>query len=830
MAKKWEKHTPKGKKLPKYAADTTVESFVAPVTESARQLSAILPHDAPTELSDKVEHLLAAREELKRQKKEKGHNLTSRLLANAALGAGVAGLTGLGKGFLGSKLLPDSISTTGTALTMAGIGAAGGAGLTLARHLLRKKLKDRASKDIEEADPVVKYVASHPKTYQAAKEHESASYAPWRGLELGALLGGAAGLTSGSLSGGSVPVQTLVGSGLGAAAGAGLGYLYSKYKKKKLLDNIELSLSSVPSPKAQEAVIEAEVENTPELLKAAESVDDLAANLRQQYQTYRSRPYALDMYGHNPYATGHYSEGAKTQYTFDPYDANLGLTAGASVPLAPARQAQPTPERVMAVEKAGLADLYPAQSLKTLPLPQLQRHVEAVNADKDRVVQERDARIQSVQAEADQLQNKSQQAVQRNKDLIAKWKARDTAKQEQMAKMGPTTPAAPVKPASQGNIRLDMSSKPVVGMEKLSAALEAFIKKAIDGRGPIVASNGPKMRGMGGPPQRWSAVRGGVVIDETHRPTKLAEVEEFELELKKIAQLNKKVKIAESKKLRERSEVIVDNGTGVLAIKKDGYLLLPGGGINEGESAEEAVKRETVEEADMHIKGVKFVSTIDSLFNPEKPIMPEYDGESSNFFTAKAGEKANENHEDNEDFKFIPYAEAIEFLVECMKKPENEWALQNNAQRLLLISELDKPKNVELVKEADVATFIPKKETLAFTPNGKLLIKALGDRRIELPGEVEGATPVPYEQAVKFVPDQGIPEPGAHGYEYHLQQADVPAMEGYEEMDPDEVLKNLYASLGKPQNKQYQALDRSRARAILRILKKRKPNLPLPTI
>lgn len=297
----------------------------------------------------------------------------------------------------------------------------------------------------------------------------------------------------------------------------------------------------------------------------------------------------------------------------------------------------------------------------------------------------------------------------------------------------------------------------------------------------------------------------------------------------KVAAKKKKEESRDGKRLRARSEVVCHNDKGVLAIKKDGYLLMPGGGIDEGEDDKDAVIREAIEEADQKLVDVASEGVVDALYDPKKPIVPGFDGERTTFYSAGDGGKLGTTHEDNEPFKFIPFKEVISFLADCMADPKNQWAIQSNVKRMELIARASGVDNyvsgAEIVKEADAATLLPKNEVILFTPEGKLAIKRNEHRRFELPSGIEGAKAVPYEQPVSIIPEQGVPDTGVHGYRIGLQHAEGKAPEGFEEVEPQHALNELYAAMGKPENKLYQNLDRARARAILRLVKKRQQNV-----
>jgi 8-oxo-dGTP pyrophosphatase MutT (NUDIX family) len=298
---------------------------------------------------------------------------------------------------------------------------------------------------------------------------------------------------------------------------------------------------------------------------------------------------------------------------------------------------------------------------------------------------------------------------------------------------------------------------------------------------------------------------------------------------RKVAQVNDSGLI-----LRERAEVIITSPDGVLAIKKPDYLLLPGGGLNEEETPQMAAIRETIEEADLLLEDPKPEGEVRVAYAGEGP-SPGFNGELTHFFTSTAGEPLGVDHEDREDFTYIPFEEALIHLTECMLDEKNDWARDNNLKRAQLIERAMKEQagvdkdlqEAEIVradkieKTADVPVLMPRSEYVLFNKDGKLVLRRRENRRFELPTQGVGR-PAPYEPRIRYMPPEGVPEQGVHGYEVGLNVGEADQIpEGYEAVDPQAALKDLYASMGLKTNLPHQAIDRARSRVILRELKKR---------
>lgn len=281
--------------------------------------------------------------------------------------------------------------------------------------------------------------------------------------------------------------------------------------------------------------------------------------------------------------------------------------------------------------------------------------------------------------------------------------------------------------------------------------------------------------------------------------------------------------------LRPRAEMIVYDTEGVWCLDKGDYLLFPGGGVDDGELPLQAACRETMEEADVHPLNVQPHGSVEAVWpldsGNEFWDNSDFDGERTYFFLCLHGGKTGFDHPDRETFKRMPFSEARRRLRELINDPDQRWAKRNNEQRLVLVREaarLVKSKvNRGPIKLADAAALKPINEYLLFTPDGKVVTRARKNRRIGLPLTGVG-TPVPYGEQVPLVPEEGVPEEGVHGYAVDLLEGDTSYVPpGFEAHEPARVLEDLYAGMGNPKNRAYRALDRARARALLRRLRRK---------
>lgn len=282
---------------------------------------------------------------------------------------------------------------------------------------------------------------------------------------------------------------------------------------------------------------------------------------------------------------------------------------------------------------------------------------------------------------------------------------------------------------------------------------------------------------------------------------------------------------------RKRVEVYaMKDGKVYGGVYKDGGFGVFGGGFDDDDVVT-AASREFAEETGLTVTNIRLVPVEPVKIDWNPPYKSEkqaerakqFRGAQTFFVVADLDDSTQTAKAEGDDGKSLlrwprlyTVAEAIGF---CDKAEAGDEGVQKiNAARLQVLEKLRREK------VADVAQFLPRKEVLMLTPDGKLAVRRGTNRRFDLPSDVEGK-PVPYEQPVHLIPDGGVPEKGVHGYQVALQSAEGDLPEGFEGVDPQDALKDLYAALGKPENRPYQSLDRARARALLRLVKKRTPQL-----
>ena len=156
---------------------------------------------------------------------------------------------------------------------------------------------------------------------------------------------------------------------------------------------------------------------------------------------------------------------------------------------------------------------------------------------------------------------------------------------------------------------------------------------------------------------------------------------------------------------------------------------------------------------------------------------------------------------------------------------------QGCAMGLLRSHGLQETEEPGLQKKADAAAFLPKQEFYYANEAGDVLAKRLPDRRFEFPTTGKGKR-APYSNPFRFIPDEGVPEHGAHGYEYgfNVGEGDAPQDFQGEWIPGKEILQQTYGSMGLAKNRRYHGLDRARARVLQRVLAKhlKRTTLPVP--
>ena len=141
-------------------------------------------------------------------------------------------------------------------------------------------------------------------------------------------------------------------------------------------------------------------------------------------------------------------------------------------------------------------------------------------------------------------------------------------------------------------------------------------------------------------------------------------------------------KVVDSMSTRKRAEVICTDGHNILCIRKPGYLLLPGGGVDEGEEPLSAAIRETLEESGIKLKNVKWVDCVTSNLPDGHPIGKGAGNIETSLFTAESAGDWGGSHPDLEEFAFLPIADAVNFHLKCMADIDNDWADKLNRVKL----------------------------------------------------------------------------------------------------------------------------------------------------
>jgi 8-oxo-dGTP diphosphatase len=222
--------------------------------------------------------------------------------------------------------------------------------------------------------------------------------------------------------------------------------------------------------------------------------------------------------------------------------------------------------------------------------------------------------------------------------------------------------------------------------------------------------------------------------------------------MKKISELNlESLTQEEYKDFRNREAVraiVVDeNGKVVLVhVGRDNYYKIPGGGIDKGEDKIEALKRECMEEAGVHIK--ENPSELGYIFEAKRSW--EMTQTSYCYIAEVEGEKKEPEYtsaEQRQDFSFqwIEIHEAIKLMKSNIP---DDISLQYMARRDLIFMEAYKNSQKVILVDA-VNTFVDKEtgmfqemyELLEQYPNKKIVLTNADDEQMEK----FGLNDLPYE-------------------------------------------------------------------------------------
>lgn len=125
---------------------------------------------------------------------------------------------------------------------------------------------------------------------------------------------------------------------------------------------------------------------------------------------------------------------------------------------------------------------------------------------------------------------------------------------------------------------------------------------------------------------------------------------------------------------RQNTEGYFVDGKGRILAKDSGkgYVIFPGGGINPGESAEQAILRETLEETGAVVEGIKKIGALQIKWDKDwaktskqKERQGEFQGDEMHFFSGKIkGFSKGSNEEDTQQGeKLMPIKDVI-LLIE----------------------------------------------------------------------------------------------------------------------------------------------------------------------
>lgn len=121
--------------------------------------------------------------------------------------------------------------------------------------------------------------------------------------------------------------------------------------------------------------------------------------------------------------------------------------------------------------------------------------------------------------------------------------------------------------------------------------------------------------------------------------------------------------------LRPGVYAVISGRQGLALVRTPGGLFLPGGGVEQGESLEQALTREVLEECGLHVNVSALIGTADELCRIHgKPVRKRC----TFFWTPLASDKAIPPTESDHELVWMKGSEALEQLTHESQK----WALR----------------------------------------------------------------------------------------------------------------------------------------------------------
>ena len=142
--------------------------------------------------------------------------------------------------------------------------------------------------------------------------------------------------------------------------------------------------------------------------------------------------------------------------------------------------------------------------------------------------------------------------------------------------------------------------------------------------------------------------------------------------------------------LRTRAEVIIYTPKGVYGLRRGkNWLAFPGGGLEDGETPEDAARRECVEEADLNIRDLVAKGHTDNKIPKEHRGGKgrNHDRSRSHLFVAESAGKMKTKHKDRERFHIYDFDRAIEILNNAIGDPEAKSFKAMNQKRVDAVRE-----------------------------------------------------------------------------------------------------------------------------------------------